>query len=112
LQYMAAGLPVVANPVGMNREMVVHGRTGYLAETEAEWSAAIARLAANPELRQQMGEAGRSLVRERYSVERWSAEFAALVDRLPQGAASTLPLPQRFPAPPAKSGNRHVEHAA
>ncbi|MGC3968903.1 MAG: glycosyltransferase [Pirellulales bacterium] len=31
LQYMAAGLPVVANPVGMNCEMVEHGVTGFLA---------------------------------------------------------------------------------
>ena len=33
LQYMAAGLPVVANPVGVHREMIVHGETGFLADT-------------------------------------------------------------------------------
>lgn len=112
LQYMAAGLPVVANPVGMNREMVLHGRTGYLAETPAEWSTAVARLAADPELRQRMGQAGRDLVRERYSVDRWSAEFAALVDRLPrQGAPLTLP-PSRLPAGNASSSESIVEQAA
>ena len=59
LQYMAAGLPVVANPVGMNREMVVHGRTGFLASTPEEWADAIERLASNPKLRQAMGQRGR-----------------------------------------------------
>ena len=31
---MAAGLPVIANPVGMNRQMVVDGKTGFLAASE------------------------------------------------------------------------------
>ena len=82
LQYMAAGLPVVANPVGMNREMVDHGRTGFLAVTPEEWADAVRRLAADPVLRQSMGRAGRELVRERYSVHRWAPQFALLIDRL------------------------------
>ena len=45
---MAAGLPVVANPVGMNREMVLHGQTGFLAGTREEWAQAVAMLAADP----------------------------------------------------------------
>jgi hypothetical protein len=83
LQYMAAGLPVVANPVGMNREMVVPGETGYLASTPEDWADAIARLAADPDLRRRMGAAGRRMVETHYSVDRWAPEFAALVDRLP-----------------------------
>ncbi len=79
LQYMAAGLPVVANPVGMNAKMVVHGQTGMLAATPAQWSAAIRQLAANGQLRKRMGAAGRRLVEERFSVARWGPEFAAVV---------------------------------
>jgi glycosyltransferase involved in cell wall biosynthesis len=99
LQYMAAGLPVIANPVGMNREMVVHGETGYLASTPAEWSAAVARLAGSIELRQRMGEAGRDLVRQRFSVEHWAPRFAGLIDRLPQSATWVTEAPHRIPAP-------------
>jgi glycosyltransferase involved in cell wall biosynthesis len=68
LQYMAAGLPVVANPVGVHREMVRHDETGFLAETHDEWVAAMERLVADPALRTRMGSAGRRLVEERYSV--------------------------------------------
>jgi len=82
LQYMAAGLPVVANPVGMNCEMVLHGRTGLLASTPAHWAAAIQRLAADPALRQEMGRAGRRWVEERFSVARWGPEFARLIERV------------------------------
>ncbi len=87
LQYMAAGLPVVANPVGMNREMVIHGETGFLATSPEEWSSAITKLAASPELRNKMGAAGRRLVERKYSVSRWAPEFADIVDQLPRLAA-------------------------
>jgi glycosyltransferase involved in cell wall biosynthesis len=77
LQYMAAGLPVVANPVGVHIEMVRHGETGFLAETPSDWVAAVRRLKENVELRTRMGQAGRRLVEASYSVgvgvQRWSS---------------------------------------
>lgn len=103
LQYMAAGLPVVANPVGMNREMVLHGRTGMLASTPREWANAIQRLAGDPALRQRMGDAGRRLVEERFGVAKWAPEFAQLVDDLcregrsrmsPRSSAPVAGMPQ------------------
>jgi glycosyltransferase involved in cell wall biosynthesis len=69
LQYMAAGLPVVANPVGVQAEMVRHGVTGLLATTADEWVDAIRRLRADAELRRRMGAAGRQALVERYSLE-------------------------------------------
>src|SRR6478609_2988074 len=36
LQYQAAGLPVVANPVGVHAELIERGVSGILATTEAE----------------------------------------------------------------------------
>jgi len=79
LQYMAAGLPVVANPVGVSRHLVVHGETGFLATGPAEWASAISRLAHDPPLRRRMGSAGRRLVERRFSVARWAPRFAAVV---------------------------------
>jgi glycosyltransferase involved in cell wall biosynthesis len=79
LQYMAAGLPVVGNPIGITPELVIHGKTGFLASTPEEWAEAIKRLAENPELRRQMGAAGRKVVEERYSVGAWSRRFAGLI---------------------------------
>jgi glycosyltransferase involved in cell wall biosynthesis len=88
LQYMAAGLPVVTNPVGVHTEMVRPGETGILATTEAEWVEAVRTLAADPDLRRRMGAAGRKLVEERYSVEAGATLWANLIEGLTAGRAT------------------------
>jgi glycosyltransferase involved in cell wall biosynthesis len=82
LQYMAAGLPVVANAVGVQREMVQHGKSGFLVQTPAEWSQAIGRLAHDPDLRRSMGRAGRDRVESDYSVRAGAARWLCLLDSL------------------------------
>ena len=69
LQYMAAGLPVIASPVGANARLVT-AETGLLAATPLEWSEAIVKLARDSELRASMGRAGRERVEENYSLAR------------------------------------------
>lgn len=69
IQYMAAGKAVVASPVGVNSEIVLHGETGFLSDTDEQWIEALTTLRDNPSLRQRMGEAGRRIVEERYSVD-------------------------------------------
>jgi glycosyltransferase involved in cell wall biosynthesis len=80
LQYMAAGLPVVTNPVGVHTEMVRHGETGFLVDTKEEWVDAIRTLARDADLRRRMGAAGRRLVAERYSVEAGTNLWLKLID--------------------------------
>jgi glycosyltransferase involved in cell wall biosynthesis len=87
LQYHAAGLPVVANPVGVQAEMVRHGHTGLLARTPEEWVRAVTRLATNAELRQRLGRAGRRQVEERYSVAAGARRWLAVLDRLQRATA-------------------------
>jgi glycosyltransferase involved in cell wall biosynthesis len=65
---MAAGLPVVANPVGVHTSIITHGENGYLAETPDQWVAALRRLAGDAALRRRMGQAGRQAVERQFSV--------------------------------------------
>lgn len=69
LQYMALGIPAVAAPVGVNKEIVEHGINGYLASTSKDWIMYITRLAKDANLRNRMGKAGRQTVVDKYSVE-------------------------------------------
>src|SRR5262249_34284444 len=84
LQYQAAGLPVVANPVGVHPEMIAEGVTGYLASTSEEWVAAIRALRDDPPRRLEMGREARRQVERRYSVAAWSGQFlSAIAGRTP-----------------------------
>ena len=79
LQYMAAGLPVVANARGVHREMIEHGVTGFLASTPDEWRTAVMALAASPTLRRRMGAAARARVNRYWSVQAWGPRLASLL---------------------------------
>ena len=79
IQYMACGLPVVASPVGVNREIVEHGVNGFLAKTEAEWSKALITLLSDEELRRRMGLAGRKKVEQQYSLQVYGPKVASLL---------------------------------
>jgi glycosyltransferase involved in cell wall biosynthesis len=82
LQYQAAGLPVVANPVGVHAEMVRDGETGLLATTIEDWIIAVRRLAAEPALRQRLGAAARRQVEERYSVAAAARGWLRIIEQL------------------------------
>lgn len=69
LQYMAAKLPVVSSPSGVNKDIVEHGVTGFLAHTDVEWKDAIETLIHNADLRRELGNAGRKRVIESYSID-------------------------------------------
>ncbi len=109
LQYMAAGLPVVANPVGMNRHMVRHGENGYLARTTEEWTAAIGRLAGNGDLRRQMGLSGRRLIERQFSAANGSEDFADILQCVAEGRPLEV---GRRPAQETWPSARELFHAA
>ncbi len=96
LQYQAAGLPVLANPVGVHPEMIHPGVDGLLASTPEEWVEAVRRLAGDLGLRRRMGRAARASVGAGYSVESWSPAFVAAV----AGARPLSNLEYRGGGPP------------
>jgi hypothetical protein len=99
LQYQAAGLPVVANPVGVHPEMIDPGVSGFLASSDDDWVDALQRLASDLELRHRMGRAARRSLEARYSVEIWSPAFVAAVS----GARPLADLEPRARRRPGRS---------
>jgi glycosyltransferase involved in cell wall biosynthesis len=83
LQYMAASLPVVANPVGVHGEMIEPGQTGYLATTFEQWHAAVVQLVFQAELRQRLGRAGRERLECRYTTAAGARAWIRLLEELP-----------------------------
>ncbi|MDY3552179.1 glycosyltransferase family 4 protein [Gemmata sp. JC717] len=82
LQYQAAGLPVVANPVGVQADFVRDNETGFCASTTDEWVGAVRALAGAAALRKQLGETGRREVQARYSVAAGAWQWIEALERL------------------------------
>lgn len=69
LSYMACGVATIMSNVGVNADIIQHGITGFLANTEEDWLNYLIKLIEDKDLRQKIGEAGRKTVIEKYSVE-------------------------------------------
>jgi glycosyltransferase involved in cell wall biosynthesis len=68
---MARGLPVISSNVGGPAEIITDGVNGILTEPgdEQAMMQAILQLIENPERREQLGQAAREVVRERFTIE-------------------------------------------
>jgi glycosyltransferase involved in cell wall biosynthesis len=82
LQYMALGIPTLMSPVGVNSEIVQQGVNGFLPATMDDWVGQIETLIASPELRRSMGEAARTTVEAKYSVNAWKEKYVGYFDAL------------------------------
>jgi glycosyltransferase involved in cell wall biosynthesis len=79
IQFMSCGVPVVASPVGVNREIVQDGVNGFLASTPDEWRGKLAALMDDADLRRRLGAAGRRTIQERYSLQVNGPRVAAVI---------------------------------
>jgi glycosyltransferase involved in cell wall biosynthesis len=82
VQYMAMGMPVVAQATGSNPEVVDDGVDGFLVRTPSEWQERLTLLIENAELRATMGAAARKKALAGYSIEARMPDVIALFDRL------------------------------
>lgn len=87
LLYMSVGIPAVCSPVGMAKEIIVEGETGFLADAPEAWFLALSRLVESAALRRQVGMQGRALVEAEFDVKvqapRLLAVLGAAADRQP-----------------------------
>jgi glycosyltransferase involved in cell wall biosynthesis len=76
---MSAGVPVVADDVGLTGEVIGDERGGLLASSAADWPRALERLATSADLRARMGEVGRARVKADFSVRAWGGRLAGVI---------------------------------
>ena len=69
VQYMAGGLPVVASPVGVNKQIVEHDINGYVANSADDWIRAFHTLKQDSHKRYEMGQAGRRKAEQLYNLQ-------------------------------------------
>ena len=79
VQYLTLGIPYIVSPVGVAAEIGVPGVTHLEAENEEEWETALDKLLSAPELRTQMGAAGRKHALQNYDLETWADAMAEVL---------------------------------
>jgi len=97
LEAMSAGLPVVASDIPPHRELVHHGRTGFLATDPVAMTGFVETLAKDEGLRREMGAAGRAFIREHLTSEQCTQAYLelyrAVIDRWNRTTSSTMRNP-------------------
>ena len=78
IQFLSLGIPAVASPVGVNKEIITQGIDGFLCETQQQWYFALEKLMNDGTLRERMGIAGREMIQKKYSVKSNSDTFLSL----------------------------------
>lgn len=79
IQYMACGRPVIASPVGVNKQIVEDGVTGFLATSSNDWVHSINTLRKDRRLRENIGKAGRSMIEREYCLQVTTPRLVSLL---------------------------------
>jgi glycosyltransferase involved in cell wall biosynthesis len=82
VQYMAAGVPVVATKNEPNELAVIDGKTGYLVNTNEEWYRKIKDLIINVDLRKHMSRKARERAEEIYSTEINKSKYLQIFEKV------------------------------
>ncbi|WP_170317853.1 glycosyltransferase family 4 protein [Paroceanicella profunda] len=100
IEAMAAGRAVLATPVGAVEDIVRHDETGLLVPPACPeaLAAALARLIADPALRDRLGTAARAFHAAHLDIDRHLARLARLWHQ-----AARRPLPTDAPSPPTEA---------
>ena len=69
IEAMAAGIPPVVSDIVAHREIIEHGKTGFLVDGPAAMARFVETLAGDPGLRREIGSRGRAFVFDRFSAE-------------------------------------------
>ncbi len=87
LEYMAAGVPVVASAVGVIPEVVEDGVTGFLVPPDdyEAMARSVGALLKDRELRERMGKEARKRVDDQFGMERMMTRLEGLVSHLTGG---------------------------
>jgi len=82
LQYMAAGVPAVASPVGVNKKIISDGTNGYLAMGKDEWVKKLEKLILNPDLRKKLAKNGQLTVEKDFSLRKNSRRLIKVLEEV------------------------------
>jgi glycosyltransferase involved in cell wall biosynthesis len=85
LQYFAAGLPVIASPVGVNSDFIQKSLAGIIAVTPEQWNNAIMKMVQDVALRKRLGQNAKQFVQQ-YDTAVLAKRFCEIIKKSIQKA--------------------------
>lgn len=82
LQYMALSIPSVGSNVGVNKEVIINGKNGFLPKNKKEWERYLEILILNKMRRIKIGKAGRKVVEDKYSLKENTKKILDIINNL------------------------------
>lgn len=82
IEYMASGVPVVLSGIGENNYVVKDGETGFIANTEEDWTEKIELLIKSESLRKTFAKNGLKTIEENYNIKKQSEKLNELIQKL------------------------------
>ena len=82
LSYMACGVATIMSHVGVNSEIIEHGKNGFLAKNQQEFVNCLSELIENSDLRYKIGITGRETVVKNYSVNANKVQYLEILKSL------------------------------
>lgn len=81
---MALGKPVITTDIiGGSREIVEDGNTGYIMKANAlEISNRINEIINNPDLMNKLGQRGKQIIEQKFSLESMGSEYVELYEKI------------------------------
>ncbi|HTM19506.1 MAG TPA: glycosyltransferase family 4 protein [Kofleriaceae bacterium] len=70
IQYMAVGIPIVAQRCAVNASVVTDGVNGFLCDGDDEWTARLAQLLGDGDLRRRLGSGSHAIAEERFALDK------------------------------------------
>ena len=81
IQYMASGLPTIADDIGANSDIIINGKTGFLCNSDKEWIQNFKLLMEDKKLRKKLGSNGAIRVRKLYSLDSTRETFLSVIEK-------------------------------
>jgi glycosyltransferase involved in cell wall biosynthesis len=82
ISYMDVGAPVIVSPIGTNKEILQQAEVGLPATTDNEWYEALELLFHDRQCASTLGQAGRKLVEDSYSVNKNAGLLAKIFEEV------------------------------